>query len=258
MEDPQGASRLEWKVDSDAWLKTYLAPHLVPGAEVLSVGCGQGSLLRTISTSHSVLSATGIDVSLQRIRQAMEKNQRNSRVYFSCGDARQIQFASGSFDVVYTRMLFQYIAEKEQAVAEMVRVCRPGGVVLMQDLDGQFVWHYPEDPLVQHTLERIMNGLAQNGFDPIAGRKLFWLARNAGLKNIQVRVECYHLIAGDIDPTVLEQWKLKLQIARPYLRQVLGSEQEVDQQIQRFLAYLSRTDTLTYSNVFTVTGEKPL
>jgi ubiquinone/menaquinone biosynthesis C-methylase UbiE len=258
MEDAREANRLERKVDSDAWVTKYLKPYLFPGAEVLSVGCGPGSILRSISKSTSVLSATGLDISPLRIRQAIERNPRNPRLRFSCGDARQMQFASDSFDVIYTRMLLQYIVEKEQAIAEMVRVCRPGGLLLMQDLDGQLVWHYPEDAIMHQTLEKVMHALAQSGFDPFVGRKLFWLARQAGLKNIQVQVESYHLIAGEVDPAVMQQWELKLEIARPWLEQALEGEHEADTQIRRFLDYLKHPDTLTYSNVFTVTGEKPL
>jgi ubiquinone/menaquinone biosynthesis C-methylase UbiE len=169
-----------------------------------------------------------------------------------------MQFASGGFDLVYSRMLLQYVPNKEKAVSEMVRVCKPGGVVLMHDLDGQLIWHYPEDPLMQQTVERVLESLAETGFDPLVGRKLFWLARNAGLENIKVRAEPYHLIAGEIDATTHEQWKLKLGIAKPRMASALGSEYEADEEIRRFLGYLRRPDTLTYSNSFTVTGEKPL
>src|SRR2546422_10436898 len=109
MEDPREASRLERKLDPDAWLEKYLEPHLIPGAEVLSVGCGPGAILRSIAAAHPSVTATGIDVSPMRVRHAMERNERNPRVRFSCGDAHQMQFASDSFDVVYTRMLLQYV-----------------------------------------------------------------------------------------------------------------------------------------------------
>jgi ubiquinone/menaquinone biosynthesis C-methylase UbiE len=257
MEDPREASRLESKVDSDAWIKRYIKPYLFPGTEILSVGCGPAAILKALSMSPSVMSATGLDLSHLRLQYAMANVRNNSKVRLSCGDARQMQFASDSFDLVYTRMLLQYVAEREQVVSEMMRVCRPGGVVLIQDLDGQLVWHYPEDPQLQAALDKVLQGLAQTGFDPFVGRKLFSLARNAGLKNIQVQSECYHLIVGNPDPTVLLQWELKLEIAKPRLEQMLG-KQEAAEQIQRFLQYLSRPDTLTYSNVFTVTGEKPL
>src|SRR5262249_24083985 len=119
------------------------------------------------------------------------------------------------------------------------------------------LWHYPEDPELQTTLEQVLKGLAETGFDPFVGRKLFSFARNAGLRNLNVQSECYHLIVGESDPTILSHWELKLEIARPCLEQMLGSRQAAAQ-IRRFLDYLNRPDTLTYSNVFTVTGEKPL
>jgi len=56
----------------------------------------------------------------------------------------------------------------------------------------------------------------------------------------------------------LKQWELKLEIARPQLAWVLGSEGEAEEQSRAFLEYLRRPDTLTYSTVFTVAGKKSL
>lgn len=258
MDDPREAMRLELKVDPEAWVQKYLAHRLFHGAEVLSVGCGPGVILREIAEQDFSIRATGIDISANRVRDAIERHSDNKRVKFVCGDAQAMQFPSNSFDIVYSRMLFQYLQRKEQAIAEMVRVCRPGGTVLLQDLDGQLLWHYPEEPAVQRTLEKVLAALGRTGFDPFVGRKLFRLAQIGGLEHIKVQVECYHLIAGELDPQVFRQWKLKLDIAMPKIAQVLGSEREAKEQANRFLDYLSRPDTLTYSTVFTVTGEKPL
>ena len=258
MEDPREAMRLEVKVDPDAWVQKYLAHRVCPSAEVLSVGCGPGVILRAVANLDPSIRATGIDISGDRLQQAAEKNRENTRVQFVCGDAQSLEFQSNSFDLVYCRMLLQYLKEKERAVREMARVCKPGGTVLLQDLDGQLLWHYPENPAVQQTLEKVVAALGITGFDPFVGRKLFWLARNAGLTNIEVQAECYHLIAGEADPNILKQWELKLEIARPQMSQVLGSESEAKKQSQAFLDFLRRPDTLTYSTVFTVTGEKPL
>jgi len=258
MEDPREALRLELKVDPVAWVQKYLAHRVCPGAEVLSVGCGPGVILRSVANLDSSIRATGIDLSSDRLQQARERNRDNSRLQFVCGDAQSMEFQSDRFDLVYCRMLLQYLKEKERAVCEMARVCKPGGTVLLQDLDGQLLWHYPEDPSVQRTLEKVVAALGATGFDPFVGRKLFWLARNAGLTNIDVQPECYHLIAGEADPHILKQWELKLEIARPQMSRVLGSESEARKQSQAFLDFIRRPDTLTYSTVFTVTGEKPL
>jgi SAM-dependent methyltransferase len=258
MEDPREAARLEAKIDPQAWVQKYLAHRVGPGAEVLSVGCGPGVILNEVCALHSSIQATGIDISSDRVQEAIQRNRKNPRLKFVRGDAQAMPFPSDSFDFVYTRMLLEYLREKERAVAEMVRVCKPGGTVLLQDLDGQLLWHYPEDPVVQHAVQRVVTALAPTGFDPFVGRRLFWLAQKAGLKKLDVRIECYHLIAGAIEPHILKQWELKLDIAKSQMTKALGSEAEAEEEIHRFLEYLCRPDTLTYSVQFTVTGEKGL
>jgi len=256
MEDPREAMRLELKVDAHAWVQRYLAHRVAAGAEVLSVGCGPGVILREVCALDGSIRATGIDVSAERVQEAKRKNRRIPQVNFVRGDAQAMEFPPDRFDLVYSRMLLEYLKDKEGAVREMVRVCKRGGTVLLQDLDGQLLWHYPEDPVVQETAEKVVKALSPTGFDPFVGRKLFSLAQKAGLKNIDVQVECYHLIAGEIEPAILKQWELKLEIAGPQLARLLGSESEALEQTRRFLEYLRRPDTLTYSTVFTVTGEK--
>ncbi len=234
MEDPREAMRLELKVDAHAWVQRYLAHRVAAGAEVLSVGCGPGVILREVCALDGSIRATGIDVSAERVQEAKQKNRRIPQVNFVRGDAQAMEFPPDRFDLVYSRMLLEYLKDKEGAVREMVRVCKRGGTVLLQDLDGQLLWHYPEDPVVQETAEKVLKA-----------------------KNIDVQVECYHLIAGEIEPAILKQWELKLEIAGPQLARLLGSESEAREQTRRFLEYLRRPDTLTYSTVFTVTGEKP-
>jgi len=258
MDDPREAMRLEKKVDPSAWVHKYIAPRLAPGSEVLSVGCGPGLMLREMAKLDPLFRGTGLDISPSRVQTAREKNAANRQLKFVCGDAQEMQFARNSFDFVYSRMLFQYLQKKEQAMDEIVRVCRPGGTVLLQDLDGQLLWNYPEEPTLQTALEQVLGALAKTGFDPFVGRKLFRLAQRSGLENLKVEVECYHLMAGEPSQEILAQWKLKLDIALPQISQALGSERKAQQQVDRYMEYLSRPDTLTYSNVFTVTGEKPL
>ncbi len=129
--------------------------------------------------------------------------------------------------------------------------------MLFQDLDGQLVWHYPEDESLKADVERILHGLATTGFDPYVGRKLYSLARAAGLADIQVSAESYHLFAGRIDEVNFGHWELKLDIALPAAEKILGGRPAAEELKGRFMEYLRREDTLTYSFVFTVTGTKP-
>ncbi len=258
MEDPREAMRLEAKVDAHAWVQTYLAHRVRPGAEVLSVGCGPGVILREVAALDRSIKATGIDISEDRIQDAQQRHRAVGTMNFLRGDAHEMGFPSNRFDLVYSRMLFQYLKDKERAMREMVRVCRAGGTVLLQDLDGQLLWHYPEDPVMQRTTEKVVGALGATGFDPFVGRKLFSFAHKAGLQQIDVQAESYHLIAGEAAPEILKQWELKLEIAQPQLEKLLGGEAQAKEHSHRFLQYLRRPDTLTYSTVFTVTGKKPV
>jgi ubiquinone/menaquinone biosynthesis C-methylase UbiE len=258
MEDPREAKRLEAKVDGHAWVQKYAAHRVGVGAEVLSVGCGPGVILREMVDLGKSIRATGLDVSADRIHEAKERHRGIEAMSFVRGDAHAMEFPTNRFDLVYSRMLIEYLKDKQQAVREMVRVCRPGGTVLLQDLDGQLLWHYPEDAELQRNSEKVVNALAATGFDPFVGRKLFSFAQKAGLQHIDVQIESYHLIAGVVGPEILKQWELKLEIAAPQLTKVLGSETAAQEHARRFLEYLRRPDTLTYSTVFTVSGKKPL
>jgi len=129
MEDPREAMRLEVKVDAHAWVQKYLAHRVGAGAEVLSVGCGPGVILREVVALGRSIQGTGLDVSDDRIREAKQRHRGVAAMSFVRGAAHEMEFPSNRFDLVYSRMLLEYLRNKEQAVREMVRVCRPGGTL---------------------------------------------------------------------------------------------------------------------------------
>jgi SAM-dependent methyltransferase len=255
MDDPREAARLEAKVDGQAWAERYLRPHLPSEATVLEIGCGPGHLLRGAASVQPEIFGTGIDLSYERIVEARRRSAGNPRLKFACANSQKLPLPDDAYDTVWCRHLLEYLPYKEQAVAELHRVLRPGGTVLLQDLDGQLVWHYPQDEELARRVERVLDVLAPTGFDPFVGRKLYHLARAAGFRDLHVTAEPYHLYAGAIDEEHYAQWALKLAILRPQLVKILGPV-EAGEMVRRFLDYLQDPATLTYSVLFTVTGRK--
>ena len=257
MDDPREGQRLLDKVDAPAWISKYLEPHLQGAKRVLSVGCGPGVFLRELAALRPSAEFIGVDLSVDRIHEGglRLKGVPNARV--QVGDAQALPFESASFDLVFCRFLMEYLPDKQRALEEMGRICRGGGKILLQDLDGQLVWHSPEDPELQQTIEKVVSRLAATGFDPFVGRKLFNLCFRAGLAEIKVQIDPYHFYAGTIVDDQLDLWRTKLEIAKPQLKKVLGSEEAALKYTERFLAYLQRPDTLTYSCLFTVLATKP-
>ena len=115
-----------------------LGSYIREGDNVLDVGCANG-----FSTFHQIergaASITGIDFSESMIREAnklKEDHPEKSKLHFEVGNAKQIQFDDNTFDVVYTtRTLINLPTweEQKQAVSECVRVCKPGGKVLLSE-----------------------------------------------------------------------------------------------------------------------------
>ena len=129
---------------------------------------------------------------------------------------------------------------------------------MIQDLDGQLLWHYPEDDALNQSIQKCLDYAKDNlGFDPFVGRKLYSHLLSFGLADIDVNVEPYHLFPGRIDKKNLRLWEMKFEIIMPAVVAALGSEKEASRFCNHYLSYLQREDTLTYSMVFTVSGVKP-
>ena len=105
-----------------------------PQDTVLDVACGGGNVV--CAFAEVVRHATGIDMTpamLDRARtMAKDKGLRN--VSWDQGQATSLPYADGSFTIVVTRFSFHHFIEPLAVLKEMVRVCAPGGRVLVADM----------------------------------------------------------------------------------------------------------------------------
>jgi ubiquinone/menaquinone biosynthesis C-methylase UbiE len=110
-------------------------PYGLP-LRVLDVGCGTGAIaLLFAEMGHQV---TGIDLSERMLAKAREKaSAQNLPAEFRTGDAEQLPFDDGSFDVVVNRHLLWTLPHPEIALKEWHRVLKTGGIVLI--IEG--VWN---------------------------------------------------------------------------------------------------------------------
>ena len=96
--------------------------------EILDVGCGTGALTFAIAKNQSVSKIVGIDLSEAFVGYARSKTD-DPRISFDSGDAQHLPFPDASFDQCLALLVMRFIPDAPQAVKEMRRVTRPGGVV---------------------------------------------------------------------------------------------------------------------------------
>ena len=104
-----------------------------PGDTVLDVACGAGHVV--CAFAQVVRQATGIDITpamLQRAR-ALHEELGLTNVAWTLADVRPLPFADGAFTLVTARYAFHHFPDPAAVLAEMTRVCAPGGTVMVVD-----------------------------------------------------------------------------------------------------------------------------
>lgn len=161
---------------------------VAPASRWLDVGCGTGALTQTILEVAAPAHVTGIDRSEEYIRYA-QAHVQDSRAVFAVGDAQSLPDQPSSYDLAVSALMVNFLALPEQAVREIARVVRPGGVV------AAYVWDYAgKMQLMRHfwnaavELDPAASALDEGRRFPLCQpAPLSALFQQAGLAQVEVR-----------------------------------------------------------------------
>jgi ubiquinone/menaquinone biosynthesis C-methylase UbiE len=103
------------------------------GDAALDVACGPGTVV--VAFAARVRQATGLDATQAMLDEARKLAARSGvgNVAWTQGDVYALPFADGAFDIVSCRFALHHFEDPARAFAEMVRVCRPGGRLVLCD-----------------------------------------------------------------------------------------------------------------------------
>jgi ubiquinone/menaquinone biosynthesis C-methylase UbiE len=144
---------------------------------VLDIGCGTGLMsAKLAATGRQVL---GVDLSAAMIAQARRRG--NARMEFLKGDAENLPVESGSFDAVVNLISFHHYPHPEKAMAEFLRVLRPGGrlVLIAFDLDSRFIQ-------LAQRVNHLTRSLAGDEWQK-RGEEVAALARDSGFASVELK-----------------------------------------------------------------------
>src|SRR5438067_8512972 len=104
--------------------------EIKPGSRLLDIACGTGN--SAIPAARAGALVTGVDIAPNLLEQARTRAAReNLEIHFEEGDAEELQYRDGSFDIVLTMFGAMFAPRPDRVAAELIRVCRPGGLIAM-------------------------------------------------------------------------------------------------------------------------------
>src|SRR5262245_7262653 len=173
------------------WYKRKLREllDLRPGETLLDVGCGNGTEACRLAQEYPAVQVLGLDRAEMLTEAARRSEQRGVAVRWIPGEAEAIPLPAGSVDACMTERVLKYVPDPARAVAEMVRVLRPGGRIACFELDTAATV-FGGDPV---TAALVSDLLCSKLGEPRMGRRLPMLLHQAGMVGVTHRPVVFHM-----------------------------------------------------------------
>ena len=166
------------------------------GERILDVGCGPGyycaELLQEVGPSGEVV---GVDGSPAMLELAARRCAEYENVEFHEADATSLPVSDGSFDGVLCVQVLEYVADPTAGLAQMHRALRPGGRVVVWDVDWRTVSLHSRDPA---RTEAVLRAWDEHLAHATLPRTLGTRLRAAGFED--VRMEAHAFATSEFDP----------------------------------------------------------
>ena len=155
-----------------------------PGERILDVGCGPGfyvaELVERVGAEGSIVA---VDSSPQMLAMAARRIEGHTGVSFHRAEATRLPVEDATFDAALSVQVLEYVADVDAALAEIHRSLKPGGRVVIWDVDWSTLSVHSSDPARN---ERVLAAWDAHLAHPSLPRTLTARMRSAGFENVRM------------------------------------------------------------------------
>jgi SAM-dependent methyltransferase len=216
---------------------------LQPGMRVLDAGCGGGDLAfqlaRLVGPQGKVV---GTDIDAVKLEMARQEAAAAgiANVEFRIADNQQAKIER-EFDIVHARFLLTHLPDAHGALQNMIRATKPGGLVVIEDIDVNGWLCYPPCAAHARFIELYAATVQRRGGNPNIGPSLPVMLSAAGLARVHMNVVQPAGTSGDvrlITPLTMEN------IGDAVLEEKLASREEIDRLVAELYDFAKRPGTV--------------
>jgi SAM-dependent methyltransferase len=224
-------------------LQLFETVGIKSGMKCLDVGCGGGDvtfdLAELVGPNGRVVGWDIDKVKLELARRESEERRQNNvefRLLNVCTSD-----AEPEFDVVHARFLLTHLMDPVEALARTLRAVRPGGLVMLQDIDCAGCFCHPYSAAFWRFVELYTETGRRRGCDPNIGQRLPGMLLEAGIERVQMNVVQPEPLDADVKlmtPLTMEN------IVDAVLAEELASRAEIDRIIDELYQFTRDPRTL--------------
>ena len=179
--------------------RLLIAAGIAPGMRCLDVGSGGGDVSFAMARLVGSLGAVvGIDLDETKLQLARDEAVREGLRNVDFGKSNVDDLADESaYDLVYSRFLLSHLRDPAAALRRMLHAAKPGGAIVVEDIDHSGVFCYPPSPAFARYVHLYNEVVRRRGADPEIGPRLPGLFREIGLPDPRVTLAQPVFTTGD-------------------------------------------------------------
>lgn len=226
------------------------------GWRCLDAGCGIGHVaIKLAGMVGEAGACVGEDFDAKALEVAKEEaRQAGADVEFRQRALSDLKDGEG-FDLVYARFLLSHLADPTEGLASLIGAAKPGGVVVVEDVDFQSCFSWPPSPAVDRYAELYRDAAERLGADPLIGPKLVGMFLDAELRDVNFEAiqPLFHEGNGKLMPQVTME-----HIRERVVSEGLASHEEISGIVEELdRLRLNPRSLMGHPRIFQVWGYRP-